>query len=614
MAYPGPVYPDNYTQKTQVQFGGYNHRRSAGDMEWYDDCNMTADEYPLLASRKPYYSVHQYGGKYHGICGGDNLYIAAGTSIYKYGTDEPILEGLTNRDKLMCMMGRQLVVFPDKIIYNEIGGAVTQMEIANEAEDENGVTVWFYSGEYEGKPATANTILINCDLDFRVNDAVQISGNPYDFGPTHVNYMVNNMTIVVRDVKHFTIESGDLAGDYTRLTFYDNSFWFAEGASVLVPFENGTADYEDGYSVLGIQGSPGVVVSRNVPDLDILFEHENRLWGAGKDASGNDTIYASANGLPCVWENYDATGLESWAVNVLSEGDFTGGCSFLGYPIFFKNNHIYKIYGDIPSEFSVVGSADIGVAPGCGRSLAIAGEKLYYLSRIGVMVYTGALPQLVSQAFGDVTYTEGIGGSDGVHYWLSCRYYDEARILHDSMFVYATQTGIWHREHHEQDSSHLGAYIGYAWHNHGMYAMRESTSAGGASTSSLDYIGDPRRAPQGALAYGSNWYIESADFTESSPRRKWVGASLEIRAELEEGASFSVYIKYRNIDESGTETEWEQIGGPYTAPGKRSYIIPSIPRRTDFYKLKIAGTGRIWIYSIAPMTEQGSSWHGTNGG
>lgn len=609
MAYPGPVYPDNYTQRTQVQFGGYNHRRSAGDMEWYDDCNMTADEYPLLASRKPYYSVYQYEGEYHGICGGDNLYIAAGTSIYKYGESEPILTGLTNRDKLMCMIGKQLVVFPDKKIYNENDGSTADMEIANDAASTSGVSVWFYSGEYEGEPADANTILIDRNLDFKVNDAVEISGNPTDYGTAHIDYSVNNMTIVVRNVEHFNVDSGQYAGDYTRLTFYDNSFWFAEGAKVDVPFENGTVTEEAGYFVLGISGSPGVVVSRNVPDLDILFEHENRLWGAK-----GDTIYASANGLPCVWENYDVTGLESWAVDVLSEGDFTGGCSFLGYPIFFKDTHIYKIYGDIPSEFSVVGSADIGVAPGCGKSLAIAGEKLYYLSRIGVMVYTGALPQLVSQAFGDEYYLEGIGGSDGVHYWLSCRYYDEARNLHDSMFVYDTQTGIWHREHHGQPSNHLGSYIGFAWHNHGMYATRTVGVGENDHLTILEYIGDPRLAPQEATAHETNWFIESADFTESSPRRKWVGASLEIRAELEAGASFSVYIKYRNIDESGTETEWEQIGGPYTALGKRSYIIPSIPRRTDFYKLKIAGTGRIWIYSIAPMTEQGSSWHGTNGG
>lgn len=90
---------------------------------------------------------------------------------------------------------------------------------------------------------------------------------------------------------------------------------------------------------------------------------------------------------------FDGLDTDSYAVDTGSAGSFTACVSYLGYPIFFKEEHIYKVYGSIPSNFQVMGSATLGVAEGSAGSLAVAGEILFYLSRAGIMAYSGGIPQ-----------------------------------------------------------------------------------------------------------------------------------------------------------------------------------------------------------------------------
>ena len=341
------------------------------------------------------------------------------------------------------------------------------------------------------------------------------------------------------------------------------------------------------------------------------------MWGAK-----GDTIYASALGDPFNWNVFDGVGTDSWTLDVMDEGDFTGGCSFLGYPVFFKDTHIYKIYGSVPQDFQLVQSADIGVEAGSGKSLAIAGEKLYYLSRVGVMCYTGALPQLISQPLGDIRYRNGVAGTDGLKYWITMEDNTGGRW----MFVYDTQTGIWHREaiYDNRDGPTDAGYLpqDYAWHHYGVYGfltITDNEADPPTHSTRAYYIGDeadnPRATPV-AAELPTQWYVESADFTEYSPQRKWIGPRIEIRAELEPDAEFTVKVKHSSAN-SNTD-QWTVIGGPFRNTGdgyiKQSFVCQKIPARADFYKLRIEGKGQVWIYSIAPETEQGSSDFGYNGG
>ena len=626
MAYPGPVNPDQYNYQTQVVFGGYDHRRSTGQyshrlanqsyrMDFYDTENMTADYYPVLASRRPFGFPASRPGRYNGAIGGDFLYVAIGTKLYRYNEDsenpqhydEVTGVTLTDTPKRMTRLGNKIIIFPDKICVTETyaGGRVISWTVSpldTSLSWTDGPI--FFSGTYEGEPATANCIYsaTNWVDRFRIGDAVEISGCSI--------HPENNMTVVIRDIKTGTYTDSQLqTKQYAILYFYDNTFTFGDAETTTISTEDGEVTVP-GYCEHGTQ-EQHVKIARNVPDLDIVFTHENRVWGAGKDPdTARDMIWASALGNPEVWYNFDPTGLEAWTVEVLDDGDFTGGYSFLGYPIFFKDNHIYKIYGSIPSEFRVVQSADIGVAPGSDKSLAIAGEKLYYMSRVGIMVYSGALPQIISAPLADIEYKNAIAGSDGVKYWVSLERIDGER----EIFVYDTQSGLWHKEVY---SLKRRLFIGFVYHNHGIYAVYEAPPDDDHVDyfTNLCYIGQDMYAPQDVPGFDpevTEWYVETHDITEASPLRKWIGAELDIRAELGTGdddtADFSVYISY------DFKRTWQKIGGPYSGHGKRSYIVPQIPRRADYFSLRIEGHGRVWIHSIAPKTEQGSSWHGINGG
>ena len=94
---------------------------------------------------------------------------------------------------------------------------------------------------------------------------------------------------------------------------------------------------------------PGAVtLKRQVPDMDYLCVNENRLWGCkGK------TIFASKLGDPFNFYVFDGLPTDSWSVDDLSEGDFTGCATYLGFPIFFKERSIAKVYGTHPSNYQL---------------------------------------------------------------------------------------------------------------------------------------------------------------------------------------------------------------------------------------------------------------------
>jgi len=101
-----------------------------------------------------------------------------------------------------------------------------------------------------------------------------------------------------------------------------------------------------------------------------------------------------------------------------------------------------------------------------------------------------------------------------------------------------------------------------------------------------------------ALEEDFAWYAEFGDCTDGSPNKKSV-SKLQLRLELDTGASLSVQMKY---DSGGT---WETVS-TVAAAGKRSVYLPISPRRCDHYRLKLSGTGGCRIYSLAKEFTVGS--------
>ena len=521
-----PLMPnrDRIRKHSTVKFGGLDHNKSAADGAIYDMRNMTSDDYPLLSTRKKRYQVRSVASP-RGICAHDGLYYVDGTKLkIMTSTADATIGYVSDTDKVFAAMGSYLLVFPDKKYYNKETGVFGELFATYTGSA--GVT----SGMYAGENAENNTVVFYdsspmLTSKFKVGDSVTVKASGHD-----------DVIAVIREMTN------------SKLVFYENTFPFNVAQTV-------------------------VTVSRDVPDLDFICTNENRLWGCK-----GDRIYASKLGDPFNWNVFDGISTDSFQADVGSAGDFTACFSYRGYPCFFKEDYIYKVYGSKPANFQVMASASLGVKNGAHKSLAVAGEVLFYVSRAGVMAYSGGIPQNVSDALGDVELTGYVGGSDGRKYYLTASPVGGG----DSRaYVYDTTPNLWHVET-------MPSLIGMAWHN-GLYYL---TSGGQI----WRITGDATTADIKESVISS--FVEFGDFVEGDPNRKGV-SKLQLRVELDDGAKLTVETMF---DSSGI---WEEVKVLET-PRKRSFYLPITPRRCDHYKIRLSGEGAWTLYSLVRESYSGS--------
>ena len=521
---PSMKYACKQSVIQQVQFGGYNHRDSAQDGELYDMKNITAEMYPILSPRKPRYKVATLK-KPNGLYRTEHLYWVDGTDLYQ---DGQVKMQVTDSKKQFTSIGSRVVIFPDKVWLDEKTGkhGTLNAEWSGSAK--------ITDGTYEGISAKANTITApgaNWSERFRPGDGVTISGCK-----THPE---NNRPLVIRQI------------DGDNLRFYENSF------------------------VIGPSGDQETItIKREVPDLDFVFSRENRLFGCK-----GDTIYASKLGDERNWNVFDGIASDSYAVQSGTPGAFTGCCGFKGYCVFFKEEAVYKLYGDRPSNYQLMDSASLGVAKGSGNSLAIAGETLFYLSRTGVVAYSGGFPQNIAAPFGQERYRSATAGSDGRRYFVSMQ--NEAGQY--EMFVFSPEIGMWHK----QDDSHVISFAG----GQDLYWL----AADGTVWLDGNAMTIPEKAePESAV----DSMVEFGDIVEGSPNKK-ITNKFQIRAELDAGAYMQIMIQF---DGDGKWIQAAQIRTNH----KKSFLVPIIPRRADHYKIRIKGHGAWKIYSMTRHSYAGS--------
>lgn len=522
MKLPDVPYIRGIASSRQAAFGGLNHNLGARDGELWDMENLTSDLYPLLSPRKPRYQIGTLtapNGLYHS----DALYAVDGKKLYRDGTQVATLT--TEGEKTLIGMGGRLLIFPDKLIYSQTDGLKSLESSATS------VSCTIQDGSYAGEEAEANTIYaasVSWGSYFKAGDAVTISG-----ASTHTD---NNKTAIVREID----------GHYLR--FYENTFTISSGGD-----------------------SETLTLKREVPDLDYLCTNENRVWGCK-----GDTIWCSKLGDPFNWYVFDGIASDAWSVESGTAGEFTACTSFLGYPIFFKEDRIFKVYGSKPSNYELMSSATLGVADGSAKSLAVAAETLFYLARTGIVAYSGGVPQSIAEPFGGLRFTNAVGGSDGSKYYVSM--HDEAANEY-ALYVYDTQRGLWHRE--DDTEASFFAYDG------GLHCL----------TADGDHllIGSPTTVPNGATEETDvSWIAEFSDFTMDSFDGKYP-TRLRLRVSGEEGATFTSLIQY---DSSGT---WESVATVTLADDTKQAAYLSTPiRRCDHFRLKLSGTGagRVHAYEL----------------
>ena len=200
------------------------------------------------------------------------------------------------------------------------------------------------------------------------------------------------------------------------------SIVFANGAG-FQPNERNQA-LEDGFNMYLYYSPPGLTTVDShdyktystyydIPD-DIrgAFISGNRMW-----VYDEHSIYASWLGQFELF-TVDGTDNGGWSVTLPGTKLITGGIEYGGRPVFFTEDSIITVYGGYPSAFSTRIDEAWGVEYGSEQSLQLCAGSLYYLSKAGVMRYSGNVPVCISNDLTRYQLNNGRAGADGRHYYL----------------------------------------------------------------------------------------------------------------------------------------------------------------------------------------------------
>ena len=602
MEYPTLNVKQKYRQMSDA-FQGYNHNLRISDSEFYDMKNMTSDYYPILAPRKNR-GVYKDGINVTGLIAkdiiADNGFITIDEKVcYVDGSEfviggERIEMGLNDEPKQLISMGAYVIIMPDKKWIN------TQAWYDDGGFDKAGGTG---NIDYENTVTYENIELTLCTLTGEKYDAVwgtkpaetdgavwmDNSTNP----PTLKKYSGAQKMWVSIPTTYVKISATGIGAGLNQYDGVEIS-GFAHTGDAWGHLDGYHALWDCGDDYIIITGIPHsqneqeaddpvdttITISRKMPIMDFIIESNNRLWGCRYGLNDKfepvNEIYASKLGDFKNWNCFMSLSTDSYTASCGSDGPFTGAVAHMGYPIFFKENCMHKVYGDYPANFQIQTTACRGVQKGSHNSLAIVNETLFYKSSNAVCAYDGSLPVEMSSALGDVRYSDAVACANGNKYYINMKTADGTYHL----FVYDMAKGMWHKE----DNIHVDCLCSYGGE---IYAIEHGENR------IITLLGsgtkDSGKVP---------WMVETGLVGMSMPDMKYISRLL-IRMSLDIGSSVEVSIQYDSIG------DWEQVC-QMTVTNLRSFAIPVRPRRCDHFRIRIEGEGDCRIYSITKTIEQGS--------
>lgn len=584
-------------------FGGYNHNVKINSNEFYDMKNMTSDHYPVLSPRNKR-GVHEYPtlGTHscNGIIAKDKLCYVDGTMLY---VDNVALAFFPLEDsrKQLISMGSYLLIFPDKKYIN-INNMADNGDM--EAHFTSHSTVTFEMCKADGtsydeaivssvEPQNPSNMDLWIDTSSDIHTLKQYSKSSCMWTGIATTYVkIKTPNIASQFNKYDGVKiSGITHPQLESLNDQISLLW-----NVHKDEENNGAD--DYIIVIGLIDTvsrqfTSIHVDRNIPDMDFVVESENRLWGCkygfNSDNKMLNEIYACKLGDFKNWNCFMGISTDSYVASCGTDGNFTGAITHLGHPIFFKENCLHKIYGNFPANYQIQTTACRGVMKGCGDSLAIVNEKLFYKTRNGVAVYDGSLPVEISEVFGDVKYTAldetsanplRCGAVAGSH---RSKYYIDMKSEADNkwyLFVYDADKNMWHKE----DQVRINEFCSF---------MGE-----------LYYVDHKDKLIHTIMGSGTldkdevQWMVETGILGTDMPDKKYI-SKLLIRMSMDINARAMFYIQHDSMG------DWEHIA-TITGTTTRTFVLPIRPKRCDHFRLRIEGTGDVKIMSMTKNIEQGA--------
>jgi hypothetical protein len=590
---------EQYREMTTA-FGGYNHRMSCQEGQFFDMKNMTSKYFPILSPRSKRAIIKTFQNP-QGVLEKEDLWWIDNRILYRNGI-QMILNGVELSDeapKTMAKMGAYIIIMPDRVWVNTSNTESTSLEC----------------GYMEAKSEVDSFSLSTCKASGKVIEWHDAAYYEDEKNKVDGSYMMSTDTSGTPSLKVYSASTKiwmSVTSTYMQInsTGIGNGFSKEDGIKVSVTYPDGLPDTlkhifindegggvystntyvvdvtENSITIPGIyKGSVDAItginlkVERKVPDLAYITECGNRLWGCSKD--GHE-IYCCKLGDVKNWNCFMGISTDSWAATIGSDGKFTGAITFSGYPIFFKEDGLIKISISTTGAHAVKETKCRGVQYGSDRSLAILNEVLYYKSAGGICGYNGGLPSSVSDDLGDTKYYDAVSGVFGDNYYVSMK----TAAGEYSLFVLDTKNGIWCKEDNTKALYFCKYYDDLYFIDGNDNKMK---SIGGTF---LHFF------PESETEQRVNWYVESGAIGYSSPDYKYIGR-INLRLTLEVGTNVDFFIQY---DSCG---EWKHIFN-MSGNGTKSFSVPIIPQRCDHFKYRIVGNGNCKIHSITKTIEEGS--------
>lgn len=560
-------------------FYGYDHNLRISEAAFFDMENLTSDYYPVMSPRRKR-GVYAAPEKTTGIIAKDVLCYTDGADFVMGEARIPM--DLNDSPKQLTSMGAYVIIMPDKKYINT-SNVEDRGEIEETFEVSEGIT--FTLTKLTGEPyevthrqdtapesPTAETLWIDTSSEPHALKQWNTATSEWvSIATTYIKISAPGIGEKFKLYDGVTI-SGLKDVENKDIAKIDGSFvlWGVENDSITI------VGFLDKTETLNID----MTVARKMPNIDFLTESENRLWGCryGEALNGEmvNEIYACKLGDFKNWNCFMGVSTDSYAVSVGTDGPFTGAVTHLGYPLFFKENSMHKLYGNYPANFQLQTTSLRGVQKGCERSLATVNEVLYYKSRSGVCAYDGSLPQEISRALGEETCTDAAAGAVGNKYYISMRGKDGY-----TMFVYDTRLGLWHKE----DATQARAF---AAHGGELYFIAEDGKI-------LTALGSGEEYEQSIELMAETGIIGT-----DMPDKKYI-SRINVRMFLDIGARMDIFAEYDSVG------GWQHVCS-LKGHSLRTFSIPVRPKRCDHLRLKFVGEGDAKIYSVTKTIEQGSDY------
>ena len=317
--------------------------------------------------------------------------------------------------------------------------------------------------------------------------------------------------------------------------------------------------YDTVGGAFGAFGAGTYPAAGSVPDIDYACTLDNRIWGVK-----GDNIYCCALGDFDDWTSFlnpDGTVNEAgaWSVDTGTNGSFTGISSFKGTVVAFKNDRVWKLFGNTPSDFQFVEVSRLGCVS--HKSACEVNNSLFWLSPQGVVAYTGGVPEVISENLNE-NYVSGVAGGDGRRYYLSL--YNGSTY---ALYVFDTWKGVWLQEDdlHVTEMAHLGGFL---------YAL--------TADNKVYRFGNGNERVR--------WGFATKEYTEEVSNKKGY-SRIMFRVDLEAGSDIAVYTRTDN----GSFT----LCKAYSASDLSSFIVPLRAKNADHFQIKVEGNGEGKVHQLS---------------